>query len=101
MRAMKATIRWPAFWLAPAPKNPKSRHQSKVGNKESAKGLYVHTIVRSLGPFFVLVHLTRNHHLGVTWMRAPGLASPSIHRGLLPHRGCGGHIHSAALAPPL
>jgi hypothetical protein len=37
MPAMKATIRWLAFWLAPAPKNPKSRNQSKLGNKALAE----------------------------------------------------------------
>ena len=48
-----------------------------------------------------LFYLTRNHHFGVTWMRAPGLASPSIQRDLFHIAAVVAHIRSADLAPPL
>ncbi len=38
--AMKATIRWRAFWLARAPKNPGSRHQSKVENRNKRRTIH-------------------------------------------------------------
>ncbi len=34
---MKATIRWLAFWPAPAPTKPKRRNQNKLNNSELAK----------------------------------------------------------------
>src|ERR1700693_3677332 len=86
MRAMKATIRWPVFWLAPAPKNPKSRHQSKVGNKESVKGLYAHPWSDRWGSFLPNAKSSLRCHMD----ESAGIGVSQHPAGPLPHRGCGG-----------